>query len=998
MSERKKNRTIFSMTLVPLLIVLTIEIMLLAGTLFLGGILRTLNRNSQIILARQVENRSNYLVNDMTGKWSNLSLLMEEINSQVQERLMTGELTLEDLGSASGCSQLLQEIRPGLIDTMYNKQVSGIFLIFNPGNPDGYVGETDGENALRNLQGIYLRDLDPMSAPSARHEDILVERAPVEVVRSGYLATDTGWQPAFTGADSVEQPFFDKPFRTAYEDGGRLAAKDYGYWTTTPYSLSGDNRQAIAYSVPLILEDGRVYGVLGVELQLDYLQSLLPGSELTKNGMGFYFLAYAGEGGNVLVPVVLSGDSIKPEEFGRLTFALETEAADTAADEHRRYHGAVEPLTLYSRNAPFDSDKWYLVGAAAREELFAVSRQVRANLFLSFVLTALIGLVGILTVSYKLSRPIRMLSGEVEKAKRNNSLPMLPDTGIREIDQFSRAIVELEQEVADSSTRFMQIINMASVDLAGYELREGSDTVFVTTNYFPMMGAENVDIRNLTVERFLEIKRDIKQNVQSSAAEDGSIIYAVPLEDGKIRYLRSESMQKGGRLVGLLEDVTASVLEKKEIERERDCDGLTRLYGRRGFRREADELFLRPEVLKQAALLMIDLDNLKTTNDRFGHNFGDLYIQTAGKCFLENTPDNAICARISGDEFVVLFYGYHDKEEIREHLRSLYRAVGEIAFVLPNGENMGLSASGGVAWYPEDSTDLSELMKFADFAMYQVKRSRKGQMKEFDKEAYQQKMSQTQNRLEFHQVLEEGKIHYYYQPIFSAADGDVYAYEALMRVDMPSLRSPETVLQLAKEEGRMHDIEHQTMFAASETYMALLEKGEVSDKALLFLNSIANECMTQEEEAEYHRRFAAIQDRVVVEITESEHLDMELVRKKSRTEGFLGIFALDDYGSGYNSELNLLALNPKYVKVDISIVRDIDQDHNKQHIVSNIVEYAHKRDMKIIAEGIETASELEELLALHVDLLQGYFLARPGAVPPALSEEARLMLWDRKTE
>ena len=139
---------------------------------------------------------------------------------------------------------------------------------------------------------------------------------------------------------------------------------------------------------------------------------------------------------------------------------------------------------------------------------------------------------------------------------------------------------------------------------------------------------------------------------------------------------------------------------------------------------------------------MIDLDNLKTTNDRFGHKFGDIYIQTAGKCFMDNTPDNTVCARISGDEFLVLFYGFNSQDEIREKLRILYDAIHKVEFVLPDGSNMGLSASGGVAWYPADSTDLSVLMKYSDFAMYQVKRSKKGALKEFDAAAYQVEMEQ----------------------------------------------------------------------------------------------------------------------------------------------------------------------------------------------------------------------------------------------------------------
>lgn len=100
------------------------------------------------------------------------------------------------------------------------------------------------------------------------------------------------------------------------------------------------------------------------------------------------------------------------------------------------------------------------------------------------------------------------------------------------------------------------------------------------------------------------------------------------------------------------------------------------------------------------------------------------------------------------------------------------------------------------------------------------------------------------------------------------------------------------------------------------------------------------------------------------------------------------MFALDDYGSGYNSEINLLELKPKFVKIDISIVRNVNQDVNKQQIISNIVNYAHQWDMLIIAEGIETAEELRTVLELDVDFLQGYFLARPGEVPSAISKDA----------
>ncbi len=984
MSGKKKDRTIFRVLLLPLFCILAAELCVLAGSLLFGGVITKLDQNARDILAQQVENRGNYLVNEMIGNWSSLGMISSQIDAAMTEHLEQGQITLADL-TAEGCGELLAELQPELIRTMYNKQVTGIFLILN-------TRELTGEDLPDALPGIYLRDFAPLSTRSEQNEDILAERAPVEAVRADRIATDIAWQPAFSKEECREQPFIYQPFTAAYADGGRLPAKEYGYWTTQPYTLSGDKHRAVAYSVPLMLEDGTVYGVLGVELLVDYMRSLLPCGELLEEGKGAYLLAVAKEGERIVSPVLFSGESMITERLTELEFTLRGDDGREAFDESGRYYGAVKPLIVYSNHAPFDSDQWYLVGIGATEDLFAFSRQIQAILSVSFVLTLGIGFVGILLVSYRLSKPIRRLSNEVEKAKKSSQLPTLSETGIREIDQFADAIVRLQQEVMDSSTRFLQIINMASVDIAGYEVRDEAGSVFVTENYFPMLGAAVADAKNLTPDEFWDLSRRARQNLKCTASDENGTVYEVTADPDRARYLRVEDLRDGDRHVGLVEDVTAATLERMRVEHERDCDGLTKLYGRRGFRREADALFLHPERLRQAGLLMIDLDNLKSTNDKYGHNFGDRYIQTAAKCFSEHTPEGTLCARISGDEFLLLFYGYESQEQIREKLEILYRAIREVEFHFPDGTSMGLSASGGVAWYPNDGRELSELMKYADFAMYQVKCSQKGELKAFDREAYQRRMEQNQMKMEFHRLLDSGQLNYHFQPIFHGLTGEVFAYEALMRVNYPTLRSPETVLKLAKEEGRMHEIEYQTMFRASECYCYLLEQGNVSDRALLFINSIANERMTEAEQQEYHQRFSHIQPRVVVEITEAEHMDMEMIRKKSQTEGFTGMFALDDYGSGYNSEINLLELNPDFVKVDITIVRDIDKDANKQQVVANIVEYAHKREMKVIAEGLETPEEVAMSLALGVDLLQGYFLARPGEIPPEISAEAYCLI------
>lgn len=985
MSEQRKGKekSVFQIAMTSLLAVLLVELLLFWGSLAMSGVLSTIDQNAKEILAKQVESRAGYLTGSMVQKWADPEGLTEMVNSRVSAMLASGEMKTEDFDRPDGSTALIGELCPELIDAMLSRQVTGIFVLFHT--------QPLSDQSTETVQGIYLRNQNPESAATT---GILAKRAPKEVVQANHLAADADWQPVFSAEDSVEQPFFRMPLE-AVEGEKEADALACGYWTTAPYRLSGDEREAIAYSQPLILPDGTVYGVVGVELLADYLRTFLPCGELLEGERGSYMLAYKGNGEENLKPVIFSGGVIAEGMSDTPVFSFTDQTMNAVSDADEKYFGAARDIALYGGNARSAADQWYLVGMARTKDLLAFSAQIRRTLTVCFLITMLIGLAGILLVSYRLSKPIRLLSDEVRTAQGQGELPCFSYTGVREIDQFSEAIARLQQEVMDSATRFTQIIRMSSVDLAGYELKEGSDKVFVTENYFPLMGAKDVDIANLTVDRFREIKLGIKKSLTSRTMEDGSTVYTMNQPDGSVRYLRSSTIQDGDRLVGLLEDVTAATLEKKQIERERDSDTLTRLYGRHGFVRESGELFAQPEMMKQAALVMLDLDNLKTINDRYGHAFGDLYLQKAAGCFQENTPENALCARIGGDEFVILLHGFDDKEEIMACLQRLEQAIRDVEFVLPGGHDMGLSVSAGYSWYPQDSDIPSMLLKYADFAMYQVKRTKKGRFLAFDKEAWEQQKHEDQSRIEFHQMLETRKISYHFQPIFQAQTGEVYGYEALMRVDMPNLRNPEVVLQIAREEGCMAEIERLTMFVASENYMELLEKGQVSKEAFLFINSIANEDMTLEEEREYHERFGKIQDRVVIEITETENMELSLIRKKSMAEGFTGTFALDDYGSGYNSELNLLNLNPRYVKVDVTIVRDLDTNENKQQIVKNIVAYAHQRDMLIIAEGIETGAELKKLLELEVDLLQGFYLARPGAVPPALSEDARLLLWDQ---
>ena len=921
-----------------------------------------------------------------------LTSLSDAINGLTQQLLDEGEISLSTLDSSSDAAYpLLEAAAPELISTLRIKSVTGVFLILN-------THDLDKRKQDSLMPAIYLRDLDPDAAPSQRNADLTFVRAPAQLVQSLSIATDNSWSPTIRYRALGNRGFLYPPFQAAYKDGASLAASDYGHWTSQSYLVPGDTHEAIAYSQPLILPDGTVYGVIGVELLADYLWENLPCSELQNNGT--YFLAVTdteelSASELQLRPVLRSHCDGQPGSADEsLTLRLHSAHTHRYLFSNALYIASVSPLNLYSRNAPFSGKHWLLVGSVPAVQLFAFAQRLKQLFSFIILITLAVGFVCSWLVSRRLARPVAKLSAEVAAAEADSSaIPHLSATGIRELDQFSSAFTQLSKDVLDSSTRFLRIMKLASAELGGYELRD--DSVYVTDNFFSMLGLAQEQPDPLTPKAFRALMGTLEQRWFYRLSPANNKVFAIPQPDGSTHYITlriTHILGESVSEVGLAEDMTTTVLEQQRIEHERDYDTLTGLYRRRAFDRACEALFQQPEKLGCAALLMMDLDNLKQINDTYGHDWGDQYIRQTGQCFAANTPANTICSRLSGDEFLIFFYGYQDQAQLRTQLELLSAALQRSVSILPNGKQLHISISGGIAWYPTDGHDLLTLKKYADFAMYQVKHSHKGRMCDFDIGSYHQEAYAAQTQQDFERLLQEESVSYHFQPIYSARSGRVAAYEALMRVDLPTLHSPAQVMQLAHETGRLYEIERITVFHSSEIFQRMQVQGLLQSDALLFINSIANVSLTVEDVEEYAQRYPELLKRLVVEITEQEDLDRACLERKRNVPGFSGSFALDDYGSGYSNELNLLELSPRYIKIDISIVRGIDTDRDKQQIVSNIVAYAHARSMQLIAEGIETEAQLRTVIGLGVDLLQGYYLSRPAAVPAPIASEAQAVI------
>lgn len=729
-SWKKTGRTVFHTAMQPLVMLILLQAAILLVSLYLSGIFSQVNSNERSILGKQVVNRANYLEIQMTQQWSEIAELAQSINRKTQAAIEQGAIRLDLLENDSKeASKLIGMICTDMIETMYRNKNSGIYVIFNTSSLDGNVEPKTG---------FHVRDFDPTVNATTQYSDLLLECAPISTVKAMNISTDTGWDTRYDFGTAYGD-YFRKPFMEAYRAMRKLEAVDYACWNS---SAQSSLPSGLTYSMPLMLEDGTLYGVLGVELLDDYVSDSLPYDELGFGTDGAYMLALFDKGTNRATLKMVSGKTrlrrgetiaLTPGKDGSYAFEQDGKKIVTQMDR----------LTVYDMYAPFDSETWVLMGATTAQSLYAFSKRVSRMILLAIALMLIFDAAGSVLIARRLSKPIEKLSKEVDIARMNeNGIPRLSITGIREIDHFAEAFAGLSREAINTSTRFLRMLDMASVDIAGCEFDTSKEAdvtpAFATDNFFPLLGVPNGDAGNVTLGRIKMLQSKMTDSILSVEKKGDSTLLHVRSLDGKERYVRLKETQIESRTIVLAEDVTTSTLERLRIERERDYDLLTGLYNRRAFYRFAGRLFDRPDKMKHAAVVMMDLDNLKRTNDTFGHEWGDRYIHEAAVCFLRNIPDGTLCARVSGDEFNILFCGYDSREAVQRAIDRLVSGVENSHFNLPDGQATRIHVSGGIAWYPEDGTELMELIKCADFAMYQMKRNEKGRFGVFDRTQYNQ--------------------------------------------------------------------------------------------------------------------------------------------------------------------------------------------------------------------------------------------------------------------
>jgi len=954
--------------------VVLVQVVLFVTVIFSSGIIQILKENSFNILNQKIESRGNYLQNEMVQHWSNVGESESLINSTILKKVESKGLKVDDIANNGElATELLCDVSNDVIFMLRKNYVTGTFLIL------------DSNSKEKN--GVYFRDLDPNSNPSD-NSDLLMERGPASIAQNLNIPLDTWWNNKFifegTNKSSPKE-FFLNPINAAKENNN-LSYKDLGYWSK-PFSLTKRDVPIITYSVPLLDKNNKPYGVIGIAVSLKYLNSLLTYEEIDGNGKGVYILGYDDNADMEFEQITITGPMfnkiIGDHENVKLNKSLDSNFIYELKvhDSDKTAYASTKYFNLYNTNTPFENEKWALAGLIEKDILLNYSDRFTKLLTISLVISSLVGIIVVIILGGRVTKPIRNLARDVKKSDPREPLS-LKEINISEIDELSSAIVTLSTNVADSASKLSQIIKLFNMPIAAFEHMKGEGFVLCTESFFDVIGIEDDNKQDtyINIKSFEEIIEKIIINKEKLMND----IYKVKAKDNKNIWLKLKILEDESRILGVVSDITQEILEKQKIEYDRDYDLLTDILNRRAFYNIVRGK-IESDNLKIGAFIMWDLDNLKYVNDTYGHDYGDEYIRIASEELKKFENYGGIVARRSGDEFYVFLYGYDNKKEIRKIIKKIHNNIEKSVLKLPNDRELKIRISTGVSWYPDDGITFEDLAKYSDFAMYKIKRTIKGNISEFNKEEYREDSFLLNSQENLNKLLDEELIEYAFQPIINANTGQIFAYEALMRPQLESLRNPLHVIKLATADSRLYEVERITFFKALEGFVKNEEKFK---DAKIFINSIPNHSLSNEDSERFEGLYGKYLDRLVIELLENEKSNgKNISNKRKLIDKWNAKLAIDDFGSGYNNETVLLAITPDFVKIDMGIVRGIDRDLNRQQISKNLISYAKQRNIKIIAEGVETKEELEKLIEFGVDYIQGYYFSKPEFIPPEISDK-----------
>jgi diguanylate cyclase (GGDEF)-like protein/PAS domain S-box-containing protein len=447
-------------------------------------------------------------------------------------------------------------------------------------------------------------------------------------------------------------------------------------------------------------------------------------------------------------------------------------------------------------------------------------------------------------------------------------------------------------------------------------------------------------------------------------------------------------------MIGVLTDITDRKRAEQELRYLANYDTLTGLPNRAllGERLGAAVINARRSNHK-VGLLFLDLDRFKHVNDSLGHTAGDRTLKAAGARLRQCVRENDVVARLGGDEFTVVLEDLADVRGAEEMAQRLIHAFARPLPVSGTQETV-ISPSIGIAMYPDHGQTPADLLKCADTAMYQAKAVGRNTWAVYHPGMDARARDHATLVNELRRALDRGELRLVYQPKMAIRDGKITGMEALLRWHNRELGEipPSVFIPLAEETGQIHEISAYVFATACADLRRFRENGHHHLTMAINLSAAQlNRPDLTSHICDLLAEHDVTPNQVELELTESMVMANaeQSVRLLGELKSIGTRLAIDDFGTGYSSLAYLKRLPIDTLKIDQEFVGDVTTDPDDAAITSTIIAMAHSLQIKVVAEGVETAEQLAFLRTQRCDEIQGYWLSRP------LSAEACLDFLDR---
>jgi len=541
--------------------------------------------------------------------------------------------------------------------------------------------------------------------------------------------------------------------------------------------------------------------------------------------------------------------------------------------------------------------------------------------------------------------------------------------------------------ILDGDEKFRALVEHSVVGI--YIIVEGK-FIYVNQRLAQIFGYDRNELigkSNLELT-YREDRKKVIDNIRKrTSGEKESIEYSFRgvTKDGEIRYLHvfgSSFIYEGKRaVIGTLIDETETVSAKKELERLARYDTLTGLFNRHIFTEEfRRSIELARRRGHRVALFIMDIDNFKRINDSLGHGEGDEVLKVVSQRIKKSIEsEGGLLARIGGDEFAIIIEDFDTIDEIGSIARKL-KAIMRKTIEIDN-YRLRITLSIGISLFPEHGSDIKQLQKAADIALYQSKKNGKNGFA-FYAHDDGELLAKIELENDLYKALERDEFELYLQPQVTLESGKAGSMEALIRWRHPSrgILLPGEFLELAGESGLLYRLDLIILEKVMKLLTSWKEKGyhlpvvSVNISNTLFHHSHFLKTMRR-----HKKIYEDICDSIELELTENIIMEsgggsVSLIHEL----GVLGYrLSIDDFGTGYSSLSHLKSLNVNKLKIDRTFVHDIVSHKNGQVIVKAIIAMGKTLGLEIVAEGVETEEELNILREFGCDSIQGFYYTRP---------------------